>query len=593
MFQPLLKTLGDSYDILRHRQLLEDIWRQEVWFDSPHQEKAAEVAIEAMRSARMSAELIAYPADGRTRYQDWIAPFAWECKSARLAFADGDRALLADRQECPLAVVIFAGPLPQTTAEVVDGDALAEITPAAVRGKFVLTAGKPLPMKHRLLGMGALAVVSDFLGEGPGYLPDVTKWCNTWSDSGPDGWYCHEGDTQLAGFNITPRRGQLLRERLKANPHLKLTGHCDGRWYVGHGNAFTGLLAGTDPSQEIMMLGHSAEEGADDNCSGVSTMIEALRLLSDLIDTGKLPRPRRSIRMMAAEECMGTVAFGTLRPEILRRTLGSIMLDSVAHRADPEKPFLLQLGPASNPGFGWAMAGLLCRRLAQAEPDKYPFRLARRVATADDMIADPACGVPSMWAGHGGLPYGYHASSDTPSAISDDSLRIHTLMLAAWAYTMADMDESSATEMLPAVGQWIDDEFLRRGGDQEALDRYQAACLLRDLRKWGISESVYESLAGRYSPAGEPPLAGLPADGPVYARKVWGVPRMEYLPYKRREGLSSWNDPQMAAWFWADGKRSLAAIRRLALAETGTDLGDTAERLFETGVEASIVERVR
>ena len=49
----------------------------------------------------------------------------------------------------------------------------------------------------------------------------------------------------------------------------------------------------------MLALGHSSEQGAQDNATGVAAILEAMTALNRAIAAGKLPRPRRSIRMLA------------------------------------------------------------------------------------------------------------------------------------------------------------------------------------------------------------------------------------------------------------------------------------------------------
>src|ERR1035437_5785866 len=110
MLASLIQNIASAYQARRHRKLLEDLWRQEGWFDTPHQEDAARVLRDAMHAAGLDdVRLSPFPADGKTRYQDWITHMAWHCPAAQLRLPDGH--VLADRQKTPLAVVNWSAPL--------------------------------------------------------------------------------------------------------------------------------------------------------------------------------------------------------------------------------------------------------------------------------------------------------------------------------------------------------------------------------------------------------------------------------------------------------------------------------------------------
>jgi hypothetical protein len=514
---------------------------------------------------------------------------AWDCPAARLATEDG--LVLADRAECPCAVVAWTGPLGSADApavgEVVNADALETLTPESVEGRFVLTARYPLETKHRLLGTRPLALVSDFLGEGLAYTPDTTKWCNTWSD-GPYGWYLHADDQGMPGFLLSPAKGRLLRERLAADPRLRLAGFCNARLYEGGGQNVTAVLPGRDPSREVWLFGHAAEQGAHDNASGVSAIVEALRLLAELVAAGALPRPRHSIRAILTEECIGMLAFATTHNGLRRRALAGLNLDGVGDEASAARPFAVHYGPLSNPGFGWAVGALLAEALQEQAGDAWHVHARRFVPTADDMIADPACGVPAIWLGKTGGARGYHSSADTPAVCDPASLQHSTLFAAAWADAMASMDDASAERLLAPAAEWLGREVARGGDDDAALlSRWAAARSLRDLARWGVSQEVYEPAAARFAPRDAEPLPGLPSDGPRYARTVWGTCTCETLPRERRMGLFPWSRWLTSGLYWCDGRRPLAAIERLARAETGNppDMGlaEPFERCIEAG----------
>lgn len=610
MLKSLLGVIGRAYQAARQRELLAALWEQERWFDTPRQRVAAELARGAFAAAGLSdARLAPYLCDGRTRYQDWTTHMAWDCPAARLATEDG--LVLADRSECPCAVVAWSGPLGSAAAPavagVVDADVPGTLTPEVVEGKFVLTARYPLETKHRLLGMRPLALLSDFLGEGPGYTPETTKWCNTWSD-GPYGWYFHADDMVLPGFVLSPAKGRMLRERLAANPRLRLAGFCDARLYEGHGQDVTAVLPGRDPSREVWLFGHAAEQGAHDNASGVAAIIEAMRLLAGLVASGALPRPRHSIRAILTEECIGMLAFVTAHDGLRRRALAGLNLDGVGDEAPAARPFAVHYGPLSNPGFGWAVGALLADALREHAGDAWHIRLKPFVPTADDMVADPACGIPAIWLGKTGAARGYHSSADTPGVCDPDSLRNSTLFAAAWAYLMASMDDSLAGQLIGPAAAWLERELLGPTGpgvdrlrdqkpgppsaatqaedDALRLRRWAAARVLRDLGRWGVDEAIYEPAAAGFAPTDAEPLPGLPAQGPVYSRTVWGTCTCETLPRERRMGLFPWSRWLTSGLYWCDGRRPLAVVERLARAETGTPPDTGLAEPFDRCVEA-------
>jgi Zn-dependent M28 family amino/carboxypeptidase len=67
----------------------------------------------------------------------------------------------------------------------------------------------------------------------------------------------------------------------------------------------TAILPGPTRDEEVMVVGHTSEQGAHDNATGVAAMTEALNTLSQLITLGKLQRPARTIRILLMPEMYG------------------------------------------------------------------------------------------------------------------------------------------------------------------------------------------------------------------------------------------------------------------------------------------------
>jgi hypothetical protein len=585
MIESLIEIIEKAYEPARHRELLTALWEQERFFDTPRQRRAAEIARDVMAAASLrEVAVVPYAADGRTRWQDWTTHMAWDCPAATVRLGEQ---VLADRAACPASVVYWSGPLEETSAAVVDGDAVGGLTAERVAGRYVLTSERPRDLKQRLLGRGAVGVLSDYLGRTRGSDDDTTKWCNTWAD-GPDGWYFRAGDERMPGFCLSPRAGRTLRKAMAAEPTVQVTAHCDSRLYEGQGQCVTGVVPGRDGGgREVWLFGHACEQGAHDNASGVSTYLEAACLLNKLIESGALPRPRLSIRVITTEEGLGMLSFATEHPELLERAVVGLNVDSVGDASEPDRPYYVYYGPLSAPNFGWAAAGLIAGRLAARSGGAYHTACKCEPPCSDDMIADPNCGVPTLWIGNGANPTGYHSSSDTPDVCTEASLRNNLVLTAAWAYTMANMDDRMATAILPQAMRWMEATLLAGPcGDALRLRRWVAGQMIRHLGRWGVAGTIYERAATRYCPGSAGPLDSLPTAGPRYTRTTWGTCTLETLPPARTEGLSRWNAWQNAALFWTHGNRPIAAVERLTRAEIGRVPDGALAHLMEACVQA-------
>ena len=97
---------------------------------------------------------------------------------------------------------------------------------------------------------------------------------------------------------------------------MKVRANVDSRYYAGVYPYVTGVIRGTDGpnAEEVLSLGHLYEQGAHDNATGVASIIGAAETLNRLIKAGRLPRPKRTIRVLGMGECYGTNVLPGAQP---------------------------------------------------------------------------------------------------------------------------------------------------------------------------------------------------------------------------------------------------------------------------------------
>jgi hypothetical protein len=595
MWAQLLDRLATVYDGERHHDLLSRLWRDEHWFDTPHQQAAARTLVAAMRSAGLAdAAIEPFPADGRARFQDWTTKMAWECRSAQVVF-DGE--VIADRQQVPWASPMGSSPLPLTTAELVDIDRLTSIDRSTVGGKFVLGSQPPQTIKARVLAHGALAVMSDWIGKTTQATEHTTKWCNAWS-SGPGAWFVHAGEQPMAGFCLTPAVGKRLRAALSARGRVELTAHSDSRVYADTSHCVTAVVPGRDPSKEIWLFGHANEPGANDNTSGVATLVEVATMLNKAIASGIVVKPQCSIRIIATEECLGMLAFVTLHPELAKRALCGINVDTVGDVAVPERPHGVFYGPFANPSLVWPVTALFGEILSAGSKGEWNLKQVYQMPSADDMIADPNCGIANAWVGRGNEGVGYHSSADTPEVCVPLPLRCNALMVAASAYVMASLDEQWNDDLLAAIDGWIERKMLpATTDDAKHLRRWAAGTMLRKAERWGVPSHAAEARAKKYCAPGSAPLPDLANTGNIYRRRTWGTGNFETVPAGIPR-FSCWSGNVNGMLYWTDGKRGTVAVERLAAADLDQSVEDTvayggAAAVLDSCVAGGTAERIR
>src|SRR6266851_4865414 len=185
-------------------------------------------------------------------------------------------------------VELLGAPADGITAEIVEWNEKSD-----VRGKLVLTRQNPANIKWDLVKKGVLGAINTFT-ENP-ELQDGRQWINAWGDNG---WAFTKGSAPLICFSLTPRQAAFVRKLLAEGRTVRAHALVDTRYYAGVYPYVTGVIPGTGSEEEVLTLGHSSEQGAQDNATGVAAMLESLATLNRLIAEQKLPRPKRTIRVL-------------------------------------------------------------------------------------------------------------------------------------------------------------------------------------------------------------------------------------------------------------------------------------------------------
>ncbi|PYT34112.1 MAG: hypothetical protein DMG58_05685 [Acidobacteria bacterium] len=253
------------------------VYSTDRWFTFPKFQQTAEYLKQAMTDAGLQrVELLGAPADGVTQVGYWTEPMAWDAKQARLELIGEDVPaqfrVLADYEKVPTSLGMWSGPTPAggITAEIVEWNEKSD-----VRGKLVLTRQNPANIKWNLVKKGVLGAINTFT-ENP-ELQDGRQWINAWGDNG---WAFTKGSAPLICFSITPRQAAFVRKLLAEGRTVRAHALVDARYYAGVYPYVTGVIPGSGSEEEVLTLGHSSEQGAQDNATGVASMIESLATLN-------------------------------------------------------------------------------------------------------------------------------------------------------------------------------------------------------------------------------------------------------------------------------------------------------------------------
>src|SRR6266550_448916 len=190
----------------------------------------------------------------------------------------------ADYQKVPASLGMWSGATPPegVTAEIVnlsDAD-LPRIAQMHLKGKLVLMNQNPAGFKWALVKSGSLCAINTSTENLS--LQDGHQWINAWGDQG---WGFTKGSTPLLSFSISPREATMVRKLLADRGVLRVKAIVDSSYYSGVYPYVTGVIRGTGP-EEVLTLGHSFEQGAQDNATGVAAMLESLATVNRLILSG-------------------------------------------------------------------------------------------------------------------------------------------------------------------------------------------------------------------------------------------------------------------------------------------------------------------
>lgn len=299
-----------------------------------------------------------YPVDGTTNLLGRISYPAWQPNDVVLRIVEPASEEIINYTDAPTCIMWFSTPTPPNgvIAEVVDigsGINTEDYEGKDVKGKIVLASGGGLNPGVRIYELaverfGAIGVITDYLlGEIPGIRTRETT---------PEFvGLLRQPRTFNRGWSIVISgiQGKRIRELL-ANGPVKLWAKVDTIVTKGIGENLIATIRGSEePSEDVIIVGHTSATKPGGNCaSGPALMIEMASILTKLIDEGKLPRPKRSIKFLFVCEGLGSNAY-LMQNWIERKdTIGSLCLCGVGEDQDKCKSSLMfSRTPDSVPSF--------------------------------------------------------------------------------------------------------------------------------------------------------------------------------------------------------------------------------------------------
>ena len=237
---------------------------------------------EAQENGIPNAEIIQYPADGKTAYQDKIMPLGWDATTGKLTILKGPGLtpglVAADFQEHPFHLIkgsVGTAPEGEIVRILTYKQAMAQ---ADASDALVMVPPDMGPMFHSalvlMLDLGARGMISDFAMNAADE-PDGIQWCNAFTEL--QNWHATADDRPFIAFSITPDMGARLRKALDVGV-VTAKIESDARRYETTVDLVTALVPGRR-KEEFWILAHLYEPLSNDNSSGVAAAIETARLM--------------------------------------------------------------------------------------------------------------------------------------------------------------------------------------------------------------------------------------------------------------------------------------------------------------------------
>lgn len=273
-------------------------------------------------------EVEVYPADGKTKTWQWTAPLGWRVANGELHLVSPQQELLTRFDETPVSVVAHSqsADIVAPVVYVEDGTFEKDYRRIDVKGKIVLTSGRAKEVQQEAVyKRGALGTIHYPPLEKRIKHPNLIQYLGIWPNA-------IEKDKVGFAFSVSGQVGTRLRHLIETEPEVLVHAKVDAELFNGEQRVLSAIIEGTEfLREEIVLIAHLCHPrpGANDNASGSALLMELARVITTLINEGKLPAPLRTIRFLWVPEFFGTIAYFHAHPELAPRMISAINCDMV------------------------------------------------------------------------------------------------------------------------------------------------------------------------------------------------------------------------------------------------------------------------
>jgi hypothetical protein len=312
---------------------------------------ASYVAAKAREYGLQEVKIDSFPADGVTTYNTFRSYLGWEAEAAALSEVSPRQEIIAEYPKLRVALADYSNDA-EISAELIEvgaGTSESDYAGKDVKGKIILAGGNVAAVHQQGVEQHHAAGILSYQQN------QTTGWSGDYADNVRWGHLSPYNLQNQFAFMISLRQAREYQSRLQRGEKIRLRAVVKARMKPGHFEVVSAIIPGSDPNAgEIVFTCHLCHQlpGANDNASGAAAILEDARLLVALIQQGKLPQPRRTIRFIWPPEIAGTMCYFARYPEIVKRMRAAIHQDMVGGSHQITKAiFHLTQTPASLPSY--------------------------------------------------------------------------------------------------------------------------------------------------------------------------------------------------------------------------------------------------
>lgn len=469
---------------------------------------AAEHVLSALQQYSVpEARILEYPADGKTLFGTQKSRLAWEAEFAELWELDSEgkrtrRHASWEAMPLSLAQDSVSGKVSTTLVDIGAGLTDADYAGLDVNGRLVLTSSQPEQVVAQAVAKrGAAGIISYAANQKSAWWKQDDRLVR-WGHMGSF------GQPQSFGFMISLATARQFQARLQAGENIGFSAEVRASTRPGKYALVTARIPGADAAlrkEEVIFSCHldHPRPGANDNASGCVSILEAARTLQQLIASGALPRPARSLRFIWPAEIEGTLIYLTSLKDT-RHIKANIHLDMVGGGHQTRSVFRISGGPLSVASFvgdlgheigqfvndqtlRYASGETVSMPLVSAEGSRNPqLAIMEYLAVGSDheVFNAGSWGVPGIYL-HDWPDRYIHTNFDTAAMIDPTKLKRAAFIAAVQGWYLANISNEDVEPLLA---------LLRSNALQRSSEAFDSTAAMDDddrdavLRVWLESE---------------------------------------------------------------------------------------------------------